>query len=56
MYLLLLIHSVHGICPCSNCSTSFSPQGTAMGITCSFQMIGMGITNIIIGKMLDLIM
>jgi len=29
--------------------------GTAIGITCSFQMIGVGITNIIVGKMLDVI-
>ena len=33
----------------------FSPKGTAMGITCSIQMIGMGVTNIAVGKMLDLI-
>ena len=30
-------------------------KGTALGLTTSIQMIGMGIANIIVGKMLDLI-
>lgn len=34
----------------------YSPEGTALGLTTSIQMIGMGIANIIVGKMLDLIM
>jgi len=55
VYLLFLIHLVRGVYLCSNYSIFFSPQGTAIGITCSFQMIGVGITNIIVGKMLDVI-
>jgi len=33
----------------------YCPEGTALGLTTSIQMIGMGIANIIVGKMLDLI-
>jgi len=54
---VLFIRLVYGRYLCSNYSDFFSlsPKGTAMGITCSIQMIGMGISNIIVGKMLDLI-
>ena len=52
-YLVILTHLVHEVYVCSNCGVFFPPQGTALGIAGSFQMIGMGLTNIIVGNMLD---
>ena len=54
---VLFIHLVYGRYLCSNYIDFFSlcPKGTATGITCSIQMIGMGISNVIVGKMLDVI-